>query len=103
VEEPSVLDIAREAAEQWAAGIPDVAVLGVTQKADAILVTFAGGAETAPAELRVALAIALPNTDVRVNQIPTEALADLGSGLAEPFPPATQTDEDILGETFPAG
>ena len=103
VQEPSVLDIARGAAEQWAAGIPDVAVLGVTQKADAILVTFAGGAETAPAELRVALGIALPDTDVRVNQILTEALADLGSGLAEPFPPATQTDEDILGETFPAG
>lgn len=118
VEQASVEDLTLEAARSWAAGLPDVVVLGVQAKPDALQVVIAGGTDSTPAELYVHLRSVLPEQSFVVTQVPSASLGDLGPGLADGTSAGTVVDEAvdapdqqqerstgdplIDGETFPA-
>lgn len=115
VEQASVEDLTLEAAQAWAAGLPDVAILGVQAKDDRLLVILAGGTENTPAELYVHLRSVLPEQEFSITQVPSASLGGLGSGLADGALPGAVVDEAvdgiverstgdplIDGETFPA-
>jgi hypothetical protein len=88
IEAPSVDAIARQAADQWAAGVPDVAVIGVDRKDDGLLVTVVGGDSQALIDLRQQLAAALPEETIAIRQVSsslvTGGVPDARSLIVEP-------------------
>ncbi len=87
VEAPSLDVVAQQAADQWAAGVPGVAVIGVDVKDDGVLVTIVGGDSLAPSQLEAQLAAALPEQVVTVQQIGSSAVSGSATGIG---PPAQQ-------------
>lgn len=98
VEQASVEDLTMEAARSWAAGFPDLAVLGVEAKPDGLLVVIAGGTDTTPTELYVHLRSVLPDQSFVITQVPSASLGDLGSGLAEGTIGGAVVDEAVVDE-----
>jgi len=80
---PSAAAIARQAADQWAAGVPDAAVIAVDSKDGGLLVTVVGGDSRALIELNRQLAAALPDEQFAIRQVSSL----LFGGGSAPFAP----------------
>lgn len=84
-EAPAPDVVAWQAADQWAASVPDVAVIGVDVKDRGLLVTIVGGDAGDAASLLAQLEGALPETSISIRQL-SGLLIDQSGPVFDPVP-----------------